>query len=151
MRNLRGPGEATGVTERVGMSMTTGQAASIGRAAVEMKQHSMKLATEVTGTVGQTDAAARKEMIGMMMEAEAEKIGMVQGRKRKNMTTGAIGTRMDMRRVGSMQGGNTGAPGGTEPTGMMTVMTGEVQFLMMIAGMAELDMSPVWLPSKCLA
>jgi len=128
MRILRGSGEATGVTERVGMSMSTGQAASIGRAAVEMKQHSMKLVTEVTGTAGQTDAAMRKKMIGVMMGAEAEKISMLQGRQRKGMMTeaGAIGTRMDMRRVGSMQGGSTGAPGGTEATGMMTgVMTGK--------------------------
>ncbi len=110
------------------MSMSTGQAASIGRAAVEMKQHSMKLVTEVTGTAGQTDAAMRKKMIGVMMGAEAEKISMLQGRQRKGMMTeaGAIGTRMDMRRVGSMQGGSTGAPGGTEATGMMTgVMTGK--------------------------
>lgn len=134
------------------MSMTTGQAASIGRAAVEMKQHSMKLATEVTGTVGQTDAAARKEMIGMMMEAEAEKIGMVQGRKRKNMTTGAIGTRMDMRRVGSMQGGNTGAPGGTEPTGMVTVMTGDPCAQVKGARLAKLHLRCFLMPhhSCCL-
>lgn len=128
MRILRGPGEATGVTGKVGMSVTTEQAASIGRAAVEMMQHSMKLATEVTGTAGQIDAAVRKKMTGTVMEAEAEKTGMLQGRKRKGMMTraGVIGTRMGLRRVGSMQGGNTGAPGGTEATGMMTgVMTGD--------------------------
>jgi len=125
MRILRGPGEATGVTERVRMSMTTGEAANIGGAAEETKQHSMKLATAVTGTAGQTDAAVRKKMKGMMMEAEAEKTGMLHGRERKGMMTeaGDIWTRMDMRRVRSMQGGNTGAPGGKEATGMMTGVT----------------------------
>lgn len=119
-----------------------GQAASIGKAAVEMKQHSMKLATADTGTAGQTDAAVRKKMIGMMMEAKA---GMLQGRKRKGMTgAGDIGTRMDMRRVGSMQGGSTGAPGRTEATGMMTgVMTGEEHRELMIGGMAKPDMFSV--------
>lgn len=131
-----------------------GQAASIGKAAVEMKQHSMKLATADTGTAGQTDAAVRKKMIGMMMEAKAEKIGMLQGRKRNGMMTGAgdIGTRIDLRRVGSMQGGSTGAPGGTEATGMMTgVMTGEDHRELMIDGMAKPDMLPVWIPENCLA
>ena len=110
------------------MSMMTGQAANIGGAAEETKQHSMKLATAVTGTAGQTDAAVRKKMKGMMMEAEAEKTGMLHGREWKGMMTeaGDIGTRMDMRRVQSMQGGNTGAPGRKEATGMMTgVMTGK--------------------------
>ena len=149
MRIPRGPGKATGVTERVGVSMAMGQAASIGKAAVEMKQHSMKLATADTGTAGQTDAAVRKKMIGMMMEAKAEKIGMLQGRKRKGMMTGAehIGTRIDLRRVGSMQGGSTGAPGGTEATGMMTgVTTGEPCAKVKGTRMAKLHVKDFLLP-----